>query len=143
MGDLVELCFQIFALYVAIKSTSYIYYMCVYPIVIVISVYICYYHQWRLSCCSCYFISKLFSLHWLYEINIVVISSDRGYIVIRAVIVVIVWQLDLQLLMQSEPITTNVVSSNLAHGEVYSVQFYVIKFLSDLWQVGGFLHQEN
>ena len=38
-----------------------------------------------------YFISKLFSLHWLYEINIVVISSDRGYIVIRAVIVVIVW----------------------------------------------------
>ena len=37
-----------------------------------------------------YFISKLFSLHWLYEINIV-ISSDRGYIVIGAVIVVIVW----------------------------------------------------
>ena len=26
-------------------------------------------------------------------------------------------------------------------GEVYSVQHYVIKFVSDLRQVGGFLHQ--
>jgi hypothetical protein len=32
--------------------------------------------------------------------------------------VVIVWQLDIQLPVQSVPITTNVVSSNLAHGEV-------------------------
>ena len=30
-------------------------------------------------------------------------------------------------------------SSNLAHGEVYSIQNYVIKFVSDLRQVGGFL----
>ena len=36
-------------------------------------------------------------------------------------------------------ITTNVVSSNPAHGEVYSLQNYVIRFASDLWQVGGFL----
>ena len=43
--------------------------------------------------------------------------------------------------MQSVPITTNIVSSNLVHGEVYSVQYYVIKFVSDLWQVGNFLHQ--
>jgi hypothetical protein len=41
--------------------------------------------------------------------------------------------------MQSVPITTNVVSSNPAHGEVYSIQHYVIKFVSDLRQVGGFL----
>jgi hypothetical protein len=47
--------------------------------------------------------------------------------------------LDLQLPMQSVPITTKVVSSNPAHGEVYSIQHYVIKFVSDLWQVGGFL----
>jgi hypothetical protein len=40
--------------------------------------------------------------------------------------------------MQSVPITTNV-SSNPAHGEVYSIQHYVIKFVSDLQQVGGFL----
>ena len=32
-----------------------------------------------------------------------------------------------------------IVSSNPAHGEVYSIQNYVIKFLSDLRQVGGFL----
>jgi hypothetical protein len=31
----------------------------------------------------------------------------------------------------------NVVSSNPAHGEVYSIQHYVIKFVSDLWQDGG------
>ena len=29
-------------------------------------------------------------------------------------------------------ITTNVVSSNPAHGEVYSIQHYVIKFVSDI-----------
>ena len=39
----------------------------------------------------------------------------------------------------SVPITTNVVIANPAHGEVYSIQHYVIKFVSDLWQVGGFL----
>ena len=41
--------------------------------------------------------------------------------------------------MQSVPITTNVVSSNCVHGKVYSIQHYVIKFVSDLRQVGGFL----
>ena len=40
--------------------------------------------------------------------------------------------------MQSVPITTKVVSSNPIHGEVYSIQHYVIKFVSDLRQVGGF-----
>ena len=40
--------------------------------------------------------------------------------------------------MQSVPITTNDVSSNSANGEVYSIQHYVIKFVSDLRQVGGF-----
>ena len=29
-------------------------------------------------------------------------------------------------------------SSNLIHNEVYSIQQYVIKFVSDLWQVSGF-----
>jgi hypothetical protein len=36
------------------------------------------------------------------------------------------------------PITTNVVSSIPADGKVYSIQYYVIKFVSDLWQVGVF-----
>jgi hypothetical protein len=35
--------------------------------------------------------------------------------------------------------TTIVVRSNPVHGEVYSIQHYVIKFVSDLLQVGGFL----
>jgi len=35
--------------------------------------------------------------------------------------------------------TTNVVTSNPAHGVVYSIQHYVIKLVSDLRQVGGFL----
>ena len=39
----------------------------------------------------------------------------------------IVWLLDLQLLVQSLPNTTKVVGSNLVHGEVYSIQHYVIK----------------
>jgi hypothetical protein len=37
------------------------------------------------------------------------------------------------------PITTKNFSSNPAHGEVYSMQHYVINFVSDLRQVGGFL----
>ena len=57
-----------------------------------------------------------------------------------AILVVIIWQLDLQLPMQSVPIITNVVSSNHVHGEVYSIQHYVIKFFSNLLQVSGFLY---
>ena len=41
--------------------------------------------------------------------------------------------------MQSVPITTKVVSLNPTHGEVYSIQHYVINFVSDLCQVSGFL----
>jgi hypothetical protein len=50
--------------------------------------------------------------------------------------------------MQVVPTPTKVVSSNPAHGEVYSIQHYVIcQFVSDLLQVvgfsgySGFLHQ--
>ena len=53
------------------------------------------------------------------------------------IMVVIVWLLDLQLHMQSVPITINIVSLNPAHGEVYSIQnLYVIKFVSDLRTAG-------
>jgi len=49
---------------------------------------------------------------------------------------VIVWELDLQLPMQPVPITTDVeFESRSGQG----VQHYVIKFVSDLRQVGGFL----
>jgi len=53
-------------------------------------------------------------------------------------VVVIVWWLDLQLPVPPLHITSKV-SSNSVHGEVYSLQHYVIKFVSDLRQVGGFL----
>ena len=46
--------------------------------------------------------------------------------------------MDVQLHVQSVPITTKVVSSNTVHGEVHSIQHYVIKFVSNLRQVGGF-----
>jgi hypothetical protein len=46
------------------------------------------------------------------------------------------YRLDLQL-----PVTiiTKVVSLNPAHGKVYLMQLYLIKFVSDLRQVDGFL----
>ena len=47
--------------------------------------------------------------------------------------------MDLQLPVQSVDITTKVASSNAIHGEVYSIQHYVLKFVSDLRQVGSFL----
>ena len=50
------------------------------------------------------------------------------------VIAVVAWYLNLP--MQSVPITSDVVSSNLDQGEMY--KHYVIKFVSDLRQVGGF-----
>ena len=40
--------------------------------------------------------------------------------------------------MLSVPITTKVMTSNTAHGGVYSIQHYVIKLISDLRQVCGF-----
>ena len=40
-------------------------------------------------------------------------------------------------------ITTKVVTSNAVNGEVYSIQHYVIKFVSYLPQVGDFFHQYN
>jgi hypothetical protein len=46
---------------------------------------------------------------------------------------------DLQLPVQSVPITTKVMSSNPVHGKVYSIQHNVIKFVSNLPQVCGFL----
>ena len=56
-----------------------------------------------------------------------------------ALVVVNVWWLDLPLPVQSLSITTNVVSSNPAHGEVYLIQHYGLKFVSDLQQVSDFL----
>jgi hypothetical protein len=47
--------------------------------------------------------------------------------------------LDLQLLVQWMPITTKIVSLNPADGEVYLIQHYMKKIVSDLRQVNDFL----
>ena len=47
--------------------------------------------------------------------------------------------MDLQLPVQSMPITTRVARLNPVHAEVYSIYYFVIKFVYDLRQVGGFL----
>ena len=57
----------------------------------------------------------------------------------ETVVVVFVRELDLQLPVQSVLITTKLVSSNPAHGKVYSIKHYVIKFVNDLRQFGAFL----
>ena len=56
---------------------------------------------------------------------------------LEAVVVVIVWQLDSQLTVQSVHIITKVVSLNSIHGEVYSIQHYVINLsvTYDRWVV--------
>ena len=54
-------------------------------------------------------------------------------------VVIVLW-LDLQLLGQSVQLITNVMKSNPAHGEMYSIHHFVIKFVSDVRQVGGLLH---
>ena len=48
-------------------------------------------------------------------------------------------EVGLQLHVQSMPIPSSVVSTNPTHCEVYSIQHYVIKFVSDLRMVCGFL----
>jgi hypothetical protein len=47
--------------------------------------------------------------------------------------------MDLPIPVKSVPIANEVVISKPVHGEVKSIQHYVIKFISDLRQVGGFL----
>jgi hypothetical protein len=71
----------------------------------------------------------------MYSIVILEHSDTNVISLEMSIMVVIVWQLDLHLPIQSVPITTKVVSSN----PTQAIQHYVIKFVSDLRQVGGFL----
>ena len=72
----------------------------------------------------------IFTLIGVHEIIKGNVDENQG-----AVVVVIVWWMDLQLPVQLVPITTKVGNSNPAHGEEYSTQHYVIKFVSDMQQV--------
>ena len=46
--------------------------------------------------------------------------------------VAVAWQLDLQLPVQSGPITNTFVSSNPADGEMYSIQYFELKLVENL-----------
>ena len=56
-----------------------------------------------------------------------------------SVMIMIARSLDFQLQMHLVLITTKVVNSNPAYGEVYSIQHYVIKIVSNLGQICSFL----
>jgi len=60
-------------------------------------------------------------------------------IIISIIFIIIIEQQWLHKRLQLVSITTKVVSSNPTYYEVYSIQFYVIKFVSDLRQIDGFL----
>ena len=72
-----------------------------------------------------YIVSTLFStiICEFYDSNTVRLLSLSflSDIHVGAVVAVIVWYFDSQLPMQSVPITTDVVSSNLDQGEVYNI----------------------
>ena len=57
------------------------------------------------------------------------------------VLVVMVWEVDLQLLIESIPITTNFASSDPTQARCtqYNINRYLKKFVSDVRQVSGFL----
>ena len=79
------------------------------------------------------YMSVSLSLWYFYHIFSIKDSKEGG------AVVVIVWLLNLQLSVKSVPITTGAVGSNPALGEMYSIQHYVIKLVSDFQKVGGFL----
>ena len=54
-------------------------------------------------------------------IKTIIVYCNLQFINIEVVVVVIVWLLDLQLPVQSVPITRDVVSSNLDQGGVYNI----------------------
>jgi hypothetical protein len=43
------------------------------------------------------------------------------------------------IVVHAHPLCFQIMSSNPVHNEVYSIQYCVIKFVSELRQVGGFL----
>ena len=69
------------------------------------------------------------------------INFNNGIFVVFMLLASVLFPVPAMLLsVWLEAITTKVVSMNPNHGEVYSIQHYVIKFVSDVRQVRGFLH---
>ena len=53
--------------------------------------------------------------------------DNKDTLLLRGAVVLIASELDVQLTVQSVPVSTKVVSLNPAHGKVYLIQHYVIK----------------
>ena len=83
---------------------------------------------WTLFLQLCFFFSLLFCVSS--DLRLLIIFDASHFLFISvcfslfngAVVVMIAWQLDLQLPMQSVPITIKIVNSNPAHDEVYQIQ---------------------
>ena len=98
-----------------------------------------FYGQWievRGGCSFCWY-------WWNYWLSLFKLSFHKSTWTLQKImlngIICIINILDIQLLVQSVYIITKVVSSNPDHVEVYSIQHCLIKFVSDLRQVCGFL----
>jgi len=105
--------------------------------------------------CFCSYVRNPIKQIRIFFLNLILLSNIRVYdhehlsvfaIIIFAKIIYmysifsfIGFQKQVQLPVQSVPITTKVVSLHPVHGEAYSIQHYVITFVSDLCQVCGFL----
>jgi hypothetical protein len=93
--------------------------------------------------CQCNLTAQIDQCRIIYRYNNLVTLLVGGYgatfnnssAILWAIIVVIVWYLDLQLPVQLVPITTKVVCSNPVYGEVYSIQQYVTKLVSGFLRV--------
>jgi len=81
----------------------------------------------------------IYSSIFIPKITVSIVNEFIFHLNLHIYIETVVWLLHLQLPVQSVSITPKVVSSNPVHDKVYSIQHYVIKFISDLRQVGGFL----
>jgi hypothetical protein len=72
----------------------------------------------------------------LYRVHLAMSGISKLQFLKGAVVVVIVWYLDLQIPVQSVPITTKIVSSNAAHGETeISYLMRMTSFWNKLHQV--------
>jgi hypothetical protein len=83
---------------------------------------------------STWLLGQIMLTDWLkFEKSVNATACYRdSFFLIEAAMPVIIWYLNLQLPVQSVPITTKVVSSSSVHGEVYLIQHYVLK-----WPVTG------
>jgi hypothetical protein len=105
-------------------------------------------HRQRQLFFRMYFLSKINAIKFGLKINLINLSTITNFIYVIALNIFLnnikteVTCFSLRKDYSSDwsmPITTKVASSNPIHDKAYWIQHYVIKFVSDLRQVGGFL----